>query len=721
MNNRMKRRRRVVAKVFMFSAILLALMTSCTSSEDYEGYLFAYFTGNGPGQEQIHYAISHDGYHFKALNGNRPVIKSEDISSTGGVRDPHILRSADGKSFYMVATDLYVPKMGWSNTAMVLLKSDDLIHWKSSVLDIPSTYGQSFSQVSRVWAPQTIYDEEKGKYMVYFSMLEPNSFDKIYYAYANKDFTGFESEPKQLFFSPTDNACIDADIIQKEDKFYMFFKSEDGKPGIKLAISDHLTGGYVQQGSERVDRETNNVEGSCTYKRNGSDEWVLMYDVYMHGKYQFTKSQDLKHFSIIDEDVSMNFHPRHGSVLPITGKEMRRLVETYGTLDASMIQPMSDQVKKINVEVDLDKQTVVLPVVYGTDLSAFSPNFKEGDDLMIKPHGEQDFTKGPVEYTIKNGDGMNKTFAVSAKVCNNPALVGYYADPDVLYSKRDEKFYIYPTSDGFTGWSGTYFKVFSSDNLVNWKDESVIIDLKKDVVWADRNAWAPCIEEKKVNGKYKYFYYFTAAQKIGVAVADNPTGPFVDLGRPLVAERPAGTRGGQVIDPDVFTDPKTGQSYLYWGNGYMAAVPLNEDMVSFDKSKIKIMTPDRTFREGVYVFYRKGKYYFLWSEDDTRSPNYKVRYAYSDSPMGDLTIPENNIVIQKCSEDGIYGTGHNSVLQVGDTDEWYVVYHRFNRPKGIHMGGDAGFHREVCIDKMTFDDDGSIIEVIPTVEGITPR
>lgn len=703
------------------SFAIVMVLFGCKSSEHYEGYLFAYFTGNGPGQEQIHYAVSKDGYNFKALNGNRPIIKSEEISSTGGVRDPHILRSEDGRSYYMVATDLYVPEMGWSNTGLVLLKSDDLINWKSSVVDIPQSFEKSFGQVTRVWAPQTIYDEAVGKYMVYFSMLQPNSYDIIYYAYANKDFTGFESEPKQLFFSPTENACIDADIIQKEGKFYMFFKSEDGKPGIKLAISDKLTEGYVQQGSRRVDSETNNVEGSCTYKRNDSDEWILMYDVYTQGKYQFTKSTDLKQFSVIDEEVSMNFNPRHGSVLSITNKEMRSLVQTFGTLDVSMIKPVSEQIKQLNVEVDLEHQTITLPVKNGTDLTSFSPEFEDNPSVEIKPKGKQDFSNGPVEYTIKNGDGMNKKFAVTACVHNNPAIEGYHADPDVLYSRKTKRFYIYPTSDGFNGWSGTFFKVFSSENLVNWEMENVIVDLKKDVTWADRNAWAPSIEEKMVDGEYKYFYYFTAAQKIGVAVSDNPTGPFVDQGEPLVAQRPAGVRGGQEIDPDVFTDPKTGQSYLYWGNGYLAAVPLHDDMVSYDQSKLKLMTPDRTFREGVYVFYRKGKYYFLWSEDDTRSPNYKVRYAYADSPMGALTIPKNNIVIQKRTEEGIYATGHNSVLQVGDLDEWYLVYHRFNRPKGIDMGRAAGFHREVCIDTLAFDDQGAIIEVIPTVKGISAR
>lgn len=83
--------------------------------------------------------------------------------------------------------------------------------------------------------------------------------------------------------------------------------------------------------------------------------------------------------------------------------------------------------------------------------------------------------------------------------------------------------------------------------------------------------WAPSIVEKKEkNSQYKYYYYFTANKKIGVAVADHPTGSFVDLGKPLIDKFPEGMNRGQNIDPDVFTDTKTGKSYLYWGNYFMA-------------------------------------------------------------------------------------------------------------------------------------------------------
>ncbi len=133
---------------------------------------------------------------------------------------------------------------------------------------------------------------------------------------------------------------------------------------------------------------------------------------------------------------------------------------------------------------------------------------------------------------------------------------------------------------------------------------------------------------------------------------------------------------------------------------------------------MKVITPDRTFREGTSVIYRQGTYYFFWSEDDTRSPNYRVRYGTSDSPTGPIHVPQDNLVIAKDPERGIYGTGHNTILQVPGKDDWYIVYHRFNYPNGIDMGGAAGFHREVCIDKLEFDDQGAVLRTQPTHQGI---
>ncbi|MGB8716174.1 MAG: glycoside hydrolase family 43 protein, partial [Rhodanobacteraceae bacterium] len=311
-------------RIYLALVSMVFLFQSCAVSEEtggkgFQNYLFAYFTGNGKGEEAVHYALSPDGYHFYALNNDEPIIDTKDISKAGGVRDPHILRGEDGM-FYMVLTDLKSAK-GWTNTAMIMLKSRDLIHWKSSLVDIPQSFPGKYSDVMRVWAPQTIYDDEAGKYMVYFSMLQPGSYDKIYYAYANKNFTGLEEAPKQLFFNPKEMATIDGDIIKKDGKFHLFYKTEGSSDkGIKVAISDSLTGGY-EPVPGNVDQTDKAVEGSGVFKLIDSDKYILMYDVYMEGEYQFAESTDLKNFKIIDEEISMNFHPRHGTVIPVTQQE----------------------------------------------------------------------------------------------------------------------------------------------------------------------------------------------------------------------------------------------------------------------------------------------------------------------------------------------------------------------------------------------------------------
>ena len=164
-------------------------------------YLFTYFNSNDPKDEQICYALSEDGYNYTPINDGMPVIESDTIAFTQCVRDPHILRGEDGKTFYMVVTDMRSAN-GWSsNRGMVLLKSTDLVNWQHSAINFPTRYTKTWKNVIRVWAPETIYDRKAGKYMVFYSLRtsDPGSYDKIYYQYANKDFTDLEGEPKWLF------------------------------------------------------------------------------------------------------------------------------------------------------------------------------------------------------------------------------------------------------------------------------------------------------------------------------------------------------------------------------------------------------------------------------------------------------------------------------------------------------------------------------------------
>lgn len=152
----------------------------------------------------------------------------------------------------------------------------------------------------------------------------------------------------------------------------------------------------------------------------------------------------------------------------------------------------------------------------------------------------------------------------------------------------------------------------------------------------------------------------------------------------------------------------------------MAVAELGEDMMSIKAGSEKLLTPDSTYREATEVFYRDGTYYFIWSENDTRDPEYRLRYATAQSPTGPLFIPKENLILEQDPQKGLFATGHNSVIQQPDTDNWFIIYHRFVRPNGIKMGRAAGYHREVSIESLKFNSDGTIKHVIPSTKGVTP-
>lgn len=280
---------------------------------------------------------------------------------------------------------------------------------------------------------------------------------------------------------------------------------------------------------------------------------------------------------------------------------------------------------------------------------------------------------------------------------------GNYADPTI--AEFDGTYYLYPTTDGARAGDAS-FRVFSSTDLVRWRDRGTVLELGPDVGWADRNAWAPAITRK--NGKY-YFYY-TADMRIGVAVGSSPTGPFRDSGRPLVEVDTSGRSTS--IDPATFTAPD-GTTYLYWGNGQAFVVPLNPDMVSFDPRKIRRIDGLDGFGEGLFMARRGSTYHLTWSIGAFTSEDYRVGYATAPSPTGPFT--DRGVLLSKDSAQGIRGTGHDSVLQIPGTDEWYMAYHRFAIP-----GGDRT-HREITLDRIPIRPDGLFGRVTPTLTGPTPR
>jgi len=329
----------------------------------------------------------------------------------------------------------------------------------------------------------------------------------------------------------------------------------------------------------------------------------------------------------------------------------------------------------------------------------------------------------------------------STTTSGNPIFPGWYADPEARIF--DDTYWVYPTlSDEYgpkkTGpvrqlteeqlklqkntinpqyLKQTYMDAFSSKDLVTWKKHPNVLDIK-DVKWAAYSIWAPSITRK--DGKYYLFFGANDIQSdkelggIGVAVADKPEGPFIDhIGKPLVDKF---HNKAQPIDQFVFQDQKDGQYYLLYGGWRNCNIAkLNEDFTGFkpfdDGEVFKSITPEN-FVEGVFMIQRKGKYYLMWSEGGWTGPDYSVAYAIADSPMG--PFKRVGKILQQDPAIAT-GAGHHSVINTPGTDDWYIFYHR--RP----LTTTNGHHRETCVDRMYFDENGLILPVKITKEGVEKR
>ncbi|MFJ1970502.1 family 43 glycosylhydrolase [Streptomyces sp. NPDC087903] len=693
----------------------------------YAGYLFAYFTGEGTADgEQIRYALSrgNDPLHWRELNAGQPVLTS--TIGEKGLRDPFVIRSPKGDTFYLIATDLrmYRNSSGsWDDVqrhgskSIMIWESTDLVHWtdRRLVKVAPDSAGNT-------WAPEAYWDESLGEYVVFWASKlyagdDPghtgSTYNRMMYA-TTKDFRTF-SAPK--VWNDPGYSVIDSTVVKYRDTYYRYTKDErdptSSSPCAKFITGEKSTSltsttyDFVADciGSGAMERG----EGPTVFRSNTEKKWYLFIDEYGGRGYVPFETTDLDSGEWTPStNYQLPVSPRHGTVLPVTRKEYDRLLAAYPATPTSVVDATAQGQRGYAIVTEAASK-VVLPMEPGADRRGLAPRIHVGEGATVSPKSgtRRDF-RTPQAYTVTATDGTKRTWTVEAAVTRSPVLSGLNADPDVHHLNGE--YWIYPTTDGFQGWSGTRFKAYSSKDLVHWKGHGVVLDLGPDVSWADRNAWAPAIAER--DGKY--YFYFCAEQQIGVAVADSPAGPFKDaLGKPLVAK--GGSLSGQMIDPAVFTDDD-GTSYLYWGNGNGYVVPLNDDMTSYDAAKVKDITPD-DFREGSFVIKRKGTYYFMWSEDDTRSENYHVAYATGPSPLGPWT--ERGTILSKRPEYGILGTGHHSVVNAPGTDDWYIVYHRFALNGPGKPGGD-GMHRETTVDRLEFAADGTIEPVVPTLESVAP-
>jgi beta-xylosidase len=303
------------------------------------------------------------------------------------------------------------------------------------------------------------------------------------------------------------------------------------------------------------------------------------------------------------------------------------------------------------------------------------------------------------------------TFCTICSVAQNPFIRDQFtADPTARVF--NDKVYVYPSHDilaapgkGRVGWFCMEdYHVFSSENLTEWTDHGMIVT-QNNVPWVRPNSysmWAPdCIYR---NGKY-YFYFPTAARDtttygrgftIGVAVGDKPEGPFRPEEKPIV-----GVRG---IDPNVFID-KDGQAYLYWSQGQIFGAKLKDNMIELD-GEVKVLgeLPQKGLKEGPYFFERNGIYYLTYPHVENKIE--RLEYAIGDNPLGPFKVTG---VIMDESPTGCW-TNHHSLLQY--KGQWYLFYHHNDYSPKFDKA------RSVRADSLSFNADGTIKKVIPTLRGV---
>ena len=337
-------------QVQIVKAISPASDAKVPDEKDLAAYLLVYFKDE---THSIYFATSTDGYTFTDVNGAEPILSGKDISEQKGVRDPHIMRGPDG-AFYMSMTDLHIyaqkeglrstewerprEQYGWGNNrALILMKSYDLIHWTHSLVHVGELF-PAYADIGAAWAPETIFDKEQNKLMVYFTVRKKGANNYMVYSYADNAYTTLTTEPKQLFKYPDPTkSTIDGDITKVGDQYHLYYVAHDNPGGLRHAVSNNINEGY-QFDPAKVDPEKVPCEAPTLWRRLGTKNYVLMYDVFgaKPNNMGFSETSDFVHYNNLgrfNEQGSRmkatNFSgPKHGAVMHITADELKRL-QTY--------------------------------------------------------------------------------------------------------------------------------------------------------------------------------------------------------------------------------------------------------------------------------------------------------------------------------------------------------------------------------------------------------
>jgi len=334
----------------LFALLALAQLVSASGRpEPTSAYLFAHFTGESPKGEQIYFSISEDGLNWTDLNNSDPVL----LSNVGekGVRDPSLLRTADGKRFILLATDLRIASgKGWGtattrgSTSLVCWESVDLVNWSEPWrVDVAGT----IPQAGCAWAPEAIYDEATDDYFVYWATISPRDGERkarIYGAHT-KDFRNF-TKP-ELYIARDGRDIIDTQIIEVKGAKHRYYRvSCDGQ--ITFEAGDSLFGDWERTGDLAYLGYTNKqVEGPILFKINGQTKWGLLMDQYASGRgylpFVTTDLDNSRGFNVLGAaDYSLGIsHKRHGGILNITRSEYEALCAKWPSQPMLRIAPVA--------------------------------------------------------------------------------------------------------------------------------------------------------------------------------------------------------------------------------------------------------------------------------------------------------------------------------------------------------------------------------------------
>jgi len=317
--------------------IWIILLTCAVASAGDGGYLFVTFKGEqNPMTEQIYFALSQDGRQWTALNHADPVLASK--VGERGVRDPYLVRSADGKKFFILATDLSIHYNGnWGRAvhegskSLVIWESTNLVNWSE-----PRLVKVAPDDAGCTWAPEAVYDTNKQAYLTFWaSTTGRDNFSKhrIWAAWT-KDFVTFE---KPFIYIEKPWTVIDTDIVQTKGKFYRFSKDEENKT-ITMEVSEHLLGPWQNVPSFSLAKDRGYEGPECYQLKSSADNkpgaWCLILDQYSRGTgYQPFVTDDLTQGNFKPgADFKFPFKFRHGAILTLSDAEYQRLQTAYNHL-----------------------------------------------------------------------------------------------------------------------------------------------------------------------------------------------------------------------------------------------------------------------------------------------------------------------------------------------------------------------------------------------------